>query len=176
MRRLRLCFCLAITTVLFPVGTLAVDSTTTSVQTHLEAISWFTGTFHCTGQAVYSNGKVRRDATASTLTISKQQNGWMRSAFKGQPGFASFGYDPKKGRYVFLSIGGPGEYAAGYFTVTRDHLIMMEFPDLMDNEVYSAGDFQKFTPTSNGYQATAAGPSDTYPGVHYKATYHCARQ
>ncbi|MGA8473520.1 MAG: hypothetical protein WB681_00500 [Candidatus Cybelea sp.] len=100
----------------------------------------------------------------------------MQVTFPGQPGSSSFGYDPKKNRYVFVGTGGPGNYGAGYFTVASDKSIMVAFPDVMDNEVYSAGDFQKFTPTSNGYDATASGSSDTYRGVRYRATFACVRQ
>jgi hypothetical protein len=174
MRGIQLCFCLAVIT-LFPAVALAVDSTVESVNAHLNAIAWFSGTFHCTGQTAYSNGKVVR-TKSSTVIISKPQNGWMQAALRGQPGSTSFGYDPKKDRYVFLSTAGPGAYAAGYFAIASDRSIAMEFPDLMDNDVYSAGDFQRYTPTSKGYDATATGPSDTYPGVRYKATFACVRQ
>lgn len=173
MRLLRLCFYLAIIT-LSPVVALPADSTIASVNTHLNAISWFSGTYHCTGRTTYSNGKNRTDK--GTVEISKPKNGWMQVTFPGQPGSTSFGYDPKKNRYVFVGTGGPGNYGAGYFTVASDKSIVIPFPDVMDNEVYSAGDFEKFTPTSDGYNATAAGPSDTSPGVHYKATFTCVRQ
>lgn len=175
MRRLLHCFCLTIIGVLLPIHALATDSAAASVTSHLNAISWFSGTFHCSGQTAYSNGKVVR-TKSSTVIISKTQDGWMRTHFQGKPGFGNFGFDPKKNRYVVVSIGGPGEYSAGYFTVTSDRSILMEFPDVIDNDVYSAGDFEKFTPTSNGYDATATGPSDTYPGARYKATFTCARQ
>ena len=100
----------------------------------------------------------------------------MQTHFQGQPGFGNLGFDPKKNRYVIVSTGGPGEYSAGYFALASDGSITLELPDLMDNDVYSAGDFERFTPTSNGYDATATGPSDTYPGVRYKATFRCVRR
>jgi hypothetical protein len=137
-------------------------------------MAWFSGTYHCTGRTTYSNGKVQTDK--GSVKISKPQNGWMQVTFPGQPGFTNFGYDPKKNRYVFVGIGGPGEYGAGYFTVASDQSIVVAFPDVIDNETYSAGDFQKFAPTSRGYEATAAGSSDRYPGVRYKANFTCVRQ
>jgi hypothetical protein len=170
----RYCFGLAIAAALVPVHTSAADSTTASVNAHLSAISWFSGTYRCTGRATYSNGKV--SMATSTITIAKAKNGWMQAALKGQPGFTDFGYDPKKNRFVFVSTSGPGEYAAGYFTVAADRSIVMEFPDILDNDVYFAGDFQKYTPTSNGYNATGSGPSDRYPDTHYRLTSTCARQ
>jgi hypothetical protein len=159
---------------LFPAVASAADSTTASVNAHLNAIAWFSGTYHCTGRTAYSNGKARTDRGA--VKISKPQNGWMQITYPGQPGSSSFGFDPKKNRYVFVGTGGPGNYGAGYFTVASDKSIVVPLPDVMDNEVYSAGDFQNFTPTHNGYDATASGPSDTYPGVRYKATWACVRQ
>lgn len=173
MGRLRLCFCLAIIT-LFPVVALGADSTAASVNAHLKTMAWFSGTYHCTGHTAYSNGRVRTDKGA--VKISRPEDGWMQVTFPGQPGSTNFGYDPKKNRYVFVGTGGPGNYGAGYFTVASDKSILVAFPDVMDNEVYSAGDFQKFTPTSSGYDATASGSSDTYPGVRYKATFTCVRQ
>ena len=175
MRRRPHCLCLAIIGVLLPVHALATDSASASVTSHLNAISWSSGTFHCSGQTTYSNGKVVK-TDGSTATISKPKDGWMQAALQGQPGSTSFGYDPKAGRYVFVSTAGPGAYAAGYFTVASDGAIMIAFPDVMDNDVYAAGDFQKYAPASNGYEATAAGPSDTFPGVHYKATFACVRR
>jgi hypothetical protein len=162
------------TAVLLPVQILAADSRTASVYSHLDAISWFSGTYHCTGVTTYTNGKSRQDT--GTVTVSKPQNGWIQAALQGQPGFTNFGYNPKNNRFVFVSTAGPGEYAAGYFTIASDRSIVIAFPDLIDNDVYAAGDLQKYTPTFNGYDAMGTGPSDTYPGVHYKATFTCVRQ
>jgi hypothetical protein len=162
------------TAALLPVQALAAESATASVHSHLNAISWFSGTYRCTGVTTYTNGKSRQET--STVTVSKPQNGWIQAELQGQPGFTNFGYDPKNDRFVFVSTGGPGEYAAGYFTVAPDRSIVITFPDLIDNDVYAAGDFQKYTPTSAGYDATGTGPSDTYPGVHYRVAFACVRQ
>jgi hypothetical protein len=98
------------------------------------------------------------------------------SSFNGTSGVAYYGYDPKKQRYVTLGTGGPGNYGAGYFHITADRTITFEYPDMIDNDVYTAADTFRLAPSPSGYAGMSSGPSDRYPGVHYKTTFSCARQ
>jgi hypothetical protein len=157
-----------------PVQSFAADATTTSVNSHLAALSWFPGTYKCTEHVVYSNGKTLSDS--GTFVISQPQAGWIQQVTKGQPGMVSYGYDPKKNKYVVVATSGPGSYGAGYFTVASDRSIALVLPDALDNDAYAQGDFVKFGPTANGYAGSTAGSSDRYPGLRYKSTFNCIRQ
>lgn len=172
MGRLRHCLGF-IAAAMLPVQSLAADSMTTSVNTHMNAISWLTGTYQCTSHTVYSNGKSR---TGKSTVTGKLQAGWVRLVVSGQPGSSYYGYDPKKNKYVSIAVNGPGAYGAGYFDVASDRSISLELPDAIDNDVYSSGDYTKVTPTSTGFDGTTSGPSDRYPGLHGKTSFTCVRQ
>lgn len=168
-----LAFCL-VSTAFLPVPSFAADATAASVDSHLAALSWLVGTFACTSHNTYSNGKTRTDK--GIITNSKPANGWIQSTAKGQPGVGYFGYDPKKNKYVAISVGGPSNYGAGYFTVGTDKSMAFVFPDALDNDVLTPSDYLKFSATANGYSGSNAGPSDTYPGLRYTGTFTCVRQ
>jgi hypothetical protein len=158
----------------FPLQAFAADTMTTSVNSHMGALAWLTGSYQCTQRTVYNNGKTRNDK--ATLIFSKLQDGWMTGSVKGQPGLQYYGYDPKKNRYVTLGTSGPGNYGAGYFHITSDKTVTFEFPDALDNDTLASTDYLTITPTANGYKGGSSGPSDRYPGLRYKSTFTCVRQ
>jgi hypothetical protein len=159
---------------LLPAPSPAADAMASSSASHMAAISWLTGTYACSQHTAYADGKVRN--VKSTLVFSSLQNGWIHLNVKGSQGSTYYGYDPKKNRYVMVSVGGPGEYGAGYFHIAPDRSMVFEFPDAIDNDPSSYQDYFKVTPGSAGFSGGSSGMSVRYPGQRYTSTFTCTRQ
>jgi hypothetical protein len=140
----------------------------------LSAISWFSGTFTCMSKVTFSNGKT--EVYKWIVLTSEPENGWLRSGMKGAPGTDYYGYDPKKGKYVMLGIGGPGDYAAAYFAVGKDRSISMQFDNEFSNTSSYAREIRKMTPSTTGYTLVVSGPSHMYPGLRFQNSGACVRQ
>jgi hypothetical protein len=153
---------------------LAADTTAASVSKHLSVISWFSGTFACASTITYSNG--RTEIAKFTVLTSKPENGWLHFTEGGAPGIDYYGYDPKKGKYIMLGIGGPGDYAADYFTVGKDRAISLAFKNELSSTSYYAGNVSKMTPTANGYAIIDSGPTHIHPGLRFREAGACVRQ
>jgi hypothetical protein len=170
-----LCFCgfafaLAFTTL----RTLAADTATTSVATHLSVISWYSGTFACTSKTTYSNGK--SENYKWTVITSDSKDGWLHYTIRGETGGDYYGYDPKKDKYVILGVGGPGDYAADYFTVGNDRSISMSFNNEFSNTSSYSRDVWKITPTASGYTIVESGPTHVLSGLRFHEDGTCVRQ
>ena len=152
----------------------AAGATETSVMDHLRVISWFSGTFACTSKVTYSNGKT--EIASWTVETSKPENGWMHSAEKEGIGMDYYGYDPRKGEYVTLGTGGPGDYAASYFTVGKDQSMSLAFNNEFSETSSYSGVTKKLTPTANGSSIVESGPTHIHPGLRYKESGMCVRQ
>jgi hypothetical protein len=173
--RTLLCFCIFILALAFSVlRTLASDTATTSVARHLSVIAWLSGTFACTSRVTYSNGKT--EIYKWTAVTSEPENGWLRFSVQGAPGVDYYGYDPKKEKYVMLGFGGPGDYAAEYFTVGQDRSIHLAFNNEFSNTSSYAGETWKMAPTANGYADAVAGPTHIHPGLRFQETGVCVRR
>lgn len=176
-KRLRglLCFCgLAFAAKLLTIHAPASGVKATSVNDHLSAISWFSGTFACTSNVTYSNGK--KETVKWTVVTSRPDIGWLRFAIKGEGGIDYYGYDPEKNKYVMLGTGGPGDYAATYFSVGKDRSISIAFNnEFSDTSSYSKN-IWKMTPVANGYTIARSGPSQTYPGFQFHEIGACLRR
>jgi hypothetical protein len=158
---------------LLPSPSPAADAMASSITSHMAAISWLTGTYACSQHIAYLDGKVRN--VKSTLVFSSLQNGWIHLTIDGSPGGVYYGYDPKKNRYVSVSVGGPGEYGAGYFHIAPDRSMVFELPDAIDNDPPSYQGSFKVTPGSAGFSGSSSGTSVRYPGQHYTSTFTCTR-
>jgi len=152
----------------------AADTTAASVSKHLSLISWLSGTFACTSHITYSNGKT--EIAKFTVLTSKPEDGWLRFTERGAPGIDYYGYDPKKGTYIVLGIGGAGDYAADYFTVGKDGAISLAFNNELSSSSYYAGNVSKMTPTANGYMLVVSGPTHIHPGLRFSERGECVRQ
>jgi hypothetical protein len=74
MRGLRLSLAI-IAAITFPGQAFAADRVTASVNAHMIALAWLTGTYNCTQHTMYSNGKSTNDN--GTITFSPLQDGWI---------------------------------------------------------------------------------------------------
>jgi hypothetical protein len=153
---------------------LAADTTAASVSEHLSVISWFSGTFACASKITYSNGKT--ETAKFTVSTSKPENGWLHFTERGAPGIDYYGYDPKKGKYIVVGIGGAGDYAADYFTVGKDRSISLAFNNELSSTSYYAGNVSKMTPSANGYTLIVSGPTHIHPGLRFQERGECVRQ
>jgi len=153
---------------------LAADTTEAAVSKHLSVISWLSGTFACTSKVTYSNGKT--ETVKFTVLTSKPEDGWLHFTERGAPGIDYYGYDPKKGTYIVLGIGGAGDYAADYFTVGKDRAISLAFTNELSSTSYYAGNVSKMTPTANGYDLVESGPTHIHPGLRFQERGVCVRQ
>lgn len=146
-------------------------STLTTVNSHLNALSWLTGqSFQCEDRVVYDNGKSRVDHT--TMSYSTPQGGWVTIRADGTP-IAFMGYDPNNGKYVQMSIDKPGSYLAGYFHMSGNSIVY-ETPATLAN-VTTPTDTQTLTPSSTGYTGASSGASDRYPGATFKDSTTCTK-
>jgi hypothetical protein len=169
------CFCSFIVALALSVlRTLASDTTATSVEKHLSAISWLSGTFACTSKVTYSNGKTEIDKWMAVT--SGPENGWLRFSVRGESGADYYGYDPKKEKYIMLGFGGPGDYAAAYFTVGQDRSILIAFNNEFSNTSSYAGETWKMTPTASGYTDAVTGPTHIHPGLRFHEAGVCVRR
>jgi hypothetical protein len=170
-----LCLCTVIFALAFSaLRTLASDTTVNSVEKHLAAISWLSGTFACTSKVTYSNGKTEIDKWIAVT--SEPENGWLRFSVRGTPGVDYYGYDPKKQKYVVLGLGGPGDYAATYFTVSPDRSILLVFDNESSDTSSYAGDTWKITPTASGYTDAVTGPTHIHAGLRFQERGTCERR
>jgi len=170
-----LCFCgLGLLVAASALRVPAADTTAASVSKHLSVISWFSGNFACESKTTYSNGKT--ETFKWTVLVSKPENGWLQFTEQGAPGIDYYGYDPKKGKYIVLGIGGPGDYAAEYFTVGEDGAISVAFTNELSSTSYYAGNVSKMTPNANGYSLFVSGPTHTHRGLRFQERGQCVRR
>jgi hypothetical protein len=170
-----MCFCSIVMVLMASMlRAVAADTAATSVTTHLGVISWYSGTFACTSKTTYSNGK--SETYKWTVITSDSKDGWLHYTVKGETGGDYYGYDPKKDKYVILGVGGPGDYAAGYFTVGKDRSISASFDNEFSSTSTYSRDVWKITPTADGYTIVESGPTHILPGLRFQEVGACVRQ
>jgi hypothetical protein len=174
MRKMLFCLSLALSIALLVNRTNSADVAAASVNSHMQKVNWLSGSFACTSRQTFTRHKPK--TVPFTLNGSELEGGWIELSSPGYPGGVYYGFDPKKNKYIAITISGPGAYAAAYATLKDKRTLMVEFPSIVDSDPETPHDAATLTKSAAGFVAHFSGASRDYPGERYDSVQTCARK